>query len=104
MQTGWWLSHSSEKYKVNGKDDNPYIMEKQKMFQTTNQYVKMQSCAGKIVIRWPNDSNAPVLLHLKMDLVKGNLQSLDDNPQYIAEYSHVSPPAIITTRYLLIKS
>ena len=79
----------------------PYIMEKQKMFQTTNQYVKMQSCAGKIVIRWPN---APVFLHLKMDLVKGNLQSLDDNPQYIAEYSLVSPPAIITTRYLLIKS
>jgi hypothetical protein len=27
-KSGWWLTYPSEKYEfVNGKDDNPYIME-----------------------------------------------------------------------------
>jgi len=39
--SGWWLSPTPLKnMKVNGKDYSiPYIMEKQKMFQTTNQYL-----------------------------------------------------------------
>ena len=64
---GWWYTYPSEKYesqigiiipniwlvvltilknmKVNGKDDNPYIMENHKIpwFQTTNQYIVVNS-------------------------------------------------------------
>ena len=36
-ESGWWLSHPSEKYEVVNWDDYSQHMEKEKMFQITNQ-------------------------------------------------------------------
>ena len=37
-KSGWWLTYPSEKYEfVNGKDDNPYIMENEIHVWTTEQ-------------------------------------------------------------------
>jgi hypothetical protein len=42
--SGWWLSYPSEKYEFVSRDYHSQYMEKQKMFQTTNQlYIFGQS-------------------------------------------------------------
>ena len=41
--TGWWCNNHVEKMKVNGKDDNPYIMENKNVWnhQPNNYWLKI---------------------------------------------------------------
>jgi hypothetical protein len=39
IPSGWWYTYPSEKYKLVSWDDSSQYMEKEQMFQTTNQII-----------------------------------------------------------------
>ena len=44
--TGWWCNNHLEKYEfVNGKDDNPYIMENKKCLKPPTSPLSIYICA-----------------------------------------------------------
>ena len=48
--SGWWYTNPSEKYEFVSWDDYPiYEMEKQKMFETTNQINRIEACWNNVL-------------------------------------------------------